>query len=928
MLKFFYRLTRRKGVVLFAVIAIMTLLIAMASTAYFTARSSYKTVVSNYNFSQMYLAATSVSDMMIAAATQDSQYTGTSAEEGKNFFKNLKEEIQKLKTKKPLSQEPDTKAIEDCEGSLVVISDYAYTHATGNKNSDILKVAADSPVEDGILDAVKVVIALEEKLTHDDLPSITEGLTNYYFSFTTTAFYKNNTITVQDIIYNQAGKVEKPGDSGDPPNFNSFFTATGQEIGADGEKDKGSRAVIIDTDEISDKSYFQSRTTVFLSGTRPNKFLGGVTASGGLYLCGQTRTAVPAPTDNERHDWFIGGDFAILNDNTEFDLNGNNLYVKGDLIIATQNPIKAGNIFVEGNVIVLNGKFPATLTGDPKSTTEPTKSGGLFVGGKVIAGNPGSVNLSDSWDLRNATWGTVKQMIDGIKSAVDLAKNRSGGSFSYAGYSADATWGSFSNGWELHGTLYQGAGGTVSGWTSGSVPSANPGTYDPNTITVPVPIQTPQDHTYVKSVSTMTVSELFDTSNAGSPIREYPFPNYTAKQPTYDNLLEIDFSQVDIDAWDAWTWNLLGTQATIEFETTHGQFVEGTKDNSGNMTFTFHAENGKEVTVEQRGNNGPIDIKIPWCKEGYRLYIKDRATPWGSGFPFNGNGEKRFLFETKASTFKTETVEGVTRTVVDEDNTMPIVLMGNFDDGSSKLKDGSGDPIKDSDGADIYNSFSWMAKNYNGSDCDDWVLLTDDTFEGSAPGNVIFEMANVEKSGSTGKYVTYDFATTKDAIVYYTSQREGVCTWDQKEKMQETASQPWENKSAVTSMLQPGTSDPYDDYEDRVMLVSNQNMNTAVNAFRKGSIFCGYIYAPNGSYYNYGDGKIPVFGGLIVSDYAAIDATYIYCEPDPLIVKELLGSLDDDENEDDDDDDDDDGTPEGGNWYTGSDQIMGRNYLG
>ena len=71
MLKFFYRLKRRGGAVLFAVIAIMSLLIAMAITAYFTARSSYQTVVSNYDFSQMYLSAVSVSDMMIEALTQD-----------------------------------------------------------------------------------------------------------------------------------------------------------------------------------------------------------------------------------------------------------------------------------------------------------------------------------------------------------------------------------------------------------------------------------------------------------------------------------------------------------------------------------------------------------------------------------------------------------------------------------------------------------------------------------------------------------------------------------------------------------------------------------------------------------------------------------------------------------------------------------------
>ena len=72
MLKFFYRLKRRGGAVLFAVIAIMSLLIAMAITAYFTARSSYNTVVSNYDFSQTYLSAISVGEIYKGIARLES----------------------------------------------------------------------------------------------------------------------------------------------------------------------------------------------------------------------------------------------------------------------------------------------------------------------------------------------------------------------------------------------------------------------------------------------------------------------------------------------------------------------------------------------------------------------------------------------------------------------------------------------------------------------------------------------------------------------------------------------------------------------------------------------------------------------------------------------------------------------------------------
>ena len=60
MIKRIGKLKQKKGAVLFVVIAIMTLLIAMASTAYYTARGAHNTVVSNYNYSQLYMSAISV----------------------------------------------------------------------------------------------------------------------------------------------------------------------------------------------------------------------------------------------------------------------------------------------------------------------------------------------------------------------------------------------------------------------------------------------------------------------------------------------------------------------------------------------------------------------------------------------------------------------------------------------------------------------------------------------------------------------------------------------------------------------------------------------------------------------------------------------------------------------------------------------------
>ena len=71
MIKRIGKLKQKKGAVLFVVIAIMTLLIAMASTAYYTARGAHNTVVSNYNYSQLYMSAISVADMVSEAVIKN-----------------------------------------------------------------------------------------------------------------------------------------------------------------------------------------------------------------------------------------------------------------------------------------------------------------------------------------------------------------------------------------------------------------------------------------------------------------------------------------------------------------------------------------------------------------------------------------------------------------------------------------------------------------------------------------------------------------------------------------------------------------------------------------------------------------------------------------------------------------------------------------
>ena len=950
MLKFFYRLKRRGGVVLFAVIAIMTLLIAMATTAYFTARSSYKTVISNYNFSQMYLAATSISDMMIGAATQSAQYSDETkgAVDKNNYFKALRDAIQDLKKKKAGDPAAQFTVLSENISSLYsggTISDAAVFKALETANS----------TEPGVLDAVKVVVSLDRIAWESDSPQYSgnhdspaaTGLSKYYYTFTTTAYYRGNSITVQDTVYNLAGTLAKKKST--TPDFSTFFTSTGQNLTVDGEKEKGDRAVIIDCDTISDKSYFQSRVTIFSSSTRNNWFQGGVTTSGALYLCGQVRTElsgtkIAAPGNNakgeyDRHDWFVGGDMFVINTNTRLDLNGNNLYVKGDLVLSSQQGIHAANIFVEGNVYILNDQAQLETT-----------DGGLYVKGNIIGGGkPQNLTLSNAWSKRDTTQVTVGDSISYIINRINDAKARSGGSFSYDGNATAPSnpWGAdafYDN--KFSGNIYM--NGTISGWNN-NAPSKT-GAYKAGTVSVDIVTQQQNFKTYTTVPTTIPIETLFDTTSGNSPMRETNFANLTSTAATLENTLNLDFTNFGDVAWPKVKNSsgqevvVAGTEAT--FTNKSGETVtvktleEKDSANVGQakMEFTFKSKDNRSITVtKESGGSGSASVTfdIPWNANGYNLYLQGQNGD-GSGFPFGDSNNVTYRIGTKASTFSEEEVTGEDGTKTkkikaDPDNAMPIMLRANFEttEGESKTKDKNG-----------FNGFSWKGSNYNSEGATSRVVLVDDSdFSKSAVGEVVFEMGNISagwtdtKEGKTfaaGDYMYYRApykpetgAAVKpvaSTVTYFMSQKNFVGTLEQ---WNGTKDEPWENKDKFLTFYSKG-SDPDPKYDNRVMLVSNENGATAINDYRKGNVFCGYIYAPNGSLYSYGDGKIPIFGGLIVSDYAAINAYYYYCEPDPRYVYALSNALEDPDAKTP---DGEEKTPDDGYWYTYGVEL-GRNYLG
>lgn len=848
MLNFFYRLTRKKGAVLFAVIAIMTLLIAMASTAYLTARASYKTVLSNYDFSQMYLSATSVSDMMIAAVSQDTMQPTV------NKFADLKAEIKNLKTKAPGTD----------AAKIVGTSTNIHGKTT---QSAILAAAAAHPVEDGVLDAVKVEISLDRK--DSDTPSA--GLDTYYFTFQTTAYYRDNMVTVTDTIYNVSGTAES---SSVMPK--TFFTATGQILDSGGKK-KGTRAVCIDTKDISDNAYFENTYTVFTTiqgAGNENMFHGGITTAGGLYMMGNFNTAkdvggtkvltIPAPnaTTGERHDWMIGGDFVIVNDNSGLNLNGNNLYVNGDLIICSQQTISAANIYVTGNIIFTNGsqsqKFNVT--------------GGVYCGGDIIAKKADEATLSHRWS-GNSGWTTVADEVNGIKGMVNTAMTKANASATVASISNEGNF----NSWSIAGSgkLYQTTGKTQTGFNNTITSQGN---FDPAGTSVQISTKVEDGHSFKYETSTTTVADVLDTSNG--QIAQHTYGSYTADKTVYQNKLTIDLS------------NPAAVLAKID-------------DN--HYKAVFYSTNGEMATVDVLGtdyNNAySIKIDLPASDTGYLLDIKSRppANEWDTPFPKTNTANTYYNIHTKNG------------------KTTPIVLAPNFYDANSgDAKDGEG-----------HNAFSWAGNLISNAGKNTYVQLVDEGGTGTAQGNIIFEMANIAKSPVTidsvdyavNEFCPYDAskASSIGSAVYFANNKEFVGTKAQLDYFLGLGKEtPAEYREGFVDLLNGNV--PKTGYENRVMLVSNKNNDKAVDAFRFQNTFCGYVYAPNGSFYAYSDGKMPVFGGLIVSDYVASHAYFTYAEPDPTIIKSLLGALNEDE-------DSGDPTPEDGIWYLSGPGI-GKNYLG
>ena len=842
------RVRRKKGAVLFAVIAIMALLIAMASTAYFTARSSYNSVISNYSYSQLYLSAISVSDMVVEAVINDSTAAATDttgSDPSKNYYDSLRDSVLAMNT--------------------VGETMSAYTGNIANpaaSQEDIIEELrnGNNPSVPGVVDGVVVNI----ELTSDGAGSPTrgpieanDGLNSkwywfeYAYKFTTTAYYRDNTITVEDIIVTEKARLYTPSNSNPGPggpgipgftdtittpgggngSFSTFFTATGQKLEG-GTITRSPRTVLLRTHEISDDAFFQNENTFFLSENN-NVFKGGITSTGSIFLQKMT-TQISGPNN----DWWIGKDL-VITDAMGANLNltkENNLYVGRDLVLGSnsQARLTAKDIYIEGDLYIM---------GDA-----PYIDANLHVNGNIY------------YEMPKTTTDANNNVITTARGTADANGVNFGGS----------DWQNYQNGWKvesgntlsINGEVYLPSGKTNDAKINGlnfkngeEVTGSGISKWDPEAVKVTYSNRIPN---YESDEFEDVESDPTDVSTAiqsqvGTNTKYY---NYTSSSETYKNEVVVDFDV--LAAYPIKVKDAQGKETVTHYEYTDPD------------TGLHVISSGTDLKTST------ITVDLPSYdkyKQGYVLDIKQE------GILNQLGGNTNLVYNIQTSNDPTA-------------EAMPMVLKDNM------KVDADGDGVKNDPG------FSWGdgvlidgGKAANGEGAVTKVQTIGD-------GNVVFEMANINDKGEYTKYDpnNHDKFTT---VTYVTGEKEIVGTQEQVEYIESTNPSFDSNNmyNDLKGMLQTGTSIPKDEYQNRIMLVSNANDKVAYDAVRKANLFCGYIYAPNAQLKAYqpktdkvdeiNPGKItPVFGGMIVSTYTSRLSDMVYAEPKPSIISSMLGSLD------------------------------------
>ena len=873
------KMRQKKGAVLFAVIAVMTLLIAMASTAYYTARSAYNSVVSNYDYSQLYMSATSVADMVVEAMA--SEPAKSAAGVGKNNFEPLRDAVfgtDGLGVTESGLKTPGEKIVART-GEISAAS--AGLTGTARDNAVLDELAAQESAKAGSLDGVIVEIELSNKTVNPSKSKVNpidtngdgtpetieeESVFDYTYVYRTIAYYRNNSITVEDIVKFEKTffKEHTPGTKGyqewvpyldeEPDtahksgtiNLNTFFTSTGHIKNNDtNEIEYLGRDVIVNTHEITDDVYYQNDNTFFYKGTsgnaNDNTITAGVTSFGSVYF---DHSKINVTEDD--NDWYIGKNLVLTNDDAGSVALGdnNNLYVGGDLVISNQKGVTAKDVFVMGDLYILN---------------QCTIDANLHVQGNIYYELPADHEVQNKVTEKGLRPLTTYTSTNEWTVTGNLEVNGKHVNNSYVDDSGNTV--------EIKHKITVGTHGSSEYGTGVMSDNAAVEQYDPKadanmvTYTNRVVDETADKYITVES-DPMTAKEALEDKvgsgdEEGNGDNRQEYANYTAAEAegggkdAYDTTMTVDFSKLD---------------SSCE--------IKGGADGKQVVGY-YYKDPATGVTIKSDKDKNKVEVSIPYVESGYVLDIPETG--------FNN------LFGNFDITYNIDAGSDPTASV-------PIILKDNI-----KVTDNSSQYSSDSG----VSAFSWQGHKVDSNDTSAKVVVSKATLTNNetattataSNGNIVFEMANLDKNGNI---VPYDEDADQSVVRYISGAKEFVGTLKQAEAIVGVGEVCQPDASKAMGLLDENSCLPAD-YANQVMIVSNANNKLAYDGTRQNSLFCGIVYAPNGEFRNTPinedgtegnqGGTNPIMGGLIVSTYSAKLSPLIYAEPQPSRVKAMLGSL-------------------------------------
>lgn len=840
MFRFVNRLKKKHGAVLFVVIAVMALLIAMSSAAYYTARGSYNTVASNYNYSQLYLSAISSADMISAAIMNQPV---PSAAGVKNNFTTIQGEL-----RDNLNNVGDVVYLKTSNLSSLSID---ATTSPGDVINALKNVPSAEPgVLDGLTVEIRVTyvggfnVPLSGHDTSASTPTATvdhqTGTTPITYAVTTTAYYNDNTITVQDYI-----KTEKkgnrtvttpkstPGGGGGalPTDFNPNI-ATGQgQPGTSGSFEDAGRTVIVSVKELNGDMAFRNAKTMIGSpnfNNVDNKLNGGLVSEGSLYL-----VKGGGQVTGTNNNWYVGDDLVFADAQAKLDLGQNDLYVGGDFIYsANGGTIKARDIYIDGDLYVLNNMMI--------NAENIHVNGNIYFATHDEDGKP-RTNAFDNVPITETNGGDAN------------ARFKDGGANLYL-HGHVITNGKTANGDTVTAsTVNLGKYSNIANNTTHSEANGI-GDFDHNAETkhqYTVLTAAENGESYDKVLTTGSTLDAIKSNtnrdktdeNQSSAVKSV-YPNYTAGQDAYDNVATVDFGALD------------------EVKNSSGQ-VTGYK---GEFPI---GSTGQYITVTidspDKWNTEDVKIDIPYVEDGFTLQYQTtiEESHWDPTIPNEWGGMGANVTTTSTeSGLKSLSNQNILHYNIETDpsgsgKSMPIVLAANKDDGS----------------------FSWSG--------DSSVKGADVSVGGT--GKVTFEMGNYNTE--TGKYEPFEVANAdKYQIPTYVQGSTGQQFTVVGSSTQLEEIDPGSNFDGLTAANAANITQ-----RSNVMLVTNKGTE-AIRSDGKNGLFCGYIYAPNGTLRadNDTNGCVISVGSIVISSYEAQHADYHVSLPSPNDMSDFIAALDGD----------------------------------